>query len=89
MGKIEGTGVEVNADQGEQSAGLPVASPENVVVPVGRFPSFAETLIGLAEHSDEPGFKPLAVLVKQQAGVIDVDIFDDLAQRSPQDQPCR
>jgi hypothetical protein len=87
MGELEGSRVEVNADQRKQTARLPIARPENIIVPVGRFPPFAEAWIGLAENGDEPCFKPLAVLVKQKPRVIDMHILDDLANRPTQYQP--
>jgi len=89
VGEIVGIGIEVNANQREQSAGLPITSPENVVVPVGRVPSFANAPIGLAENRDEPRFKPLAMLVKEKPRVIDMHIFDNLAERPMQYQPGR
>jgi len=89
VGKIERTRIEVNADQGEQSAGLPVTSPQNVIVPVGRFPSLSERLVGLGEDRDKPGFKPFAMLAKEKPGVIAMHVFNDLADWPSQDQPGR
>jgi len=87
--KLKRTRIEVNADQGEKSPRLAVASPENLVVPVGRFPTFSERRVGLTERRDEPGFQPFAVLTKEKAGVIDVHIVNDLAERPAENQPGR
>ena len=38
---VERAGIEVDADQGEQVTGLPVARPEDLVVPLGRLPALA------------------------------------------------
>ncbi len=89
VGILERAWIEVNADQGQQSTGLPVTSPENIIVPVGRFPSLSERGVGLGDNRDESGFKPLAILAKEKPGVIDMHIFDDLAERPPQNQPGR
>jgi hypothetical protein len=89
VGKLERTRIEVNADQGEQAAGLPVTGPQNIVMPMARFPSLAKGRVGLTENRDKPGFKPLTMLVKEKPGVIDMHIFDDLANRPPQNQPGR
>ena len=56
---------------------------------MGRFPPFSKGRVGLAENRDEPGFQPLAMLTEEKAGVIDMHVFDDLAERPPQDQPGR
>lgn len=89
VGKIERPRVEVNANQGEQSPRLPVTRPKNIVVPMSRFPSLAEAGIGLAENRDKSGLQPLAMLMKQNPGVVDMHVFDDLAQRPSQNQPPR
>ena len=39
--QVERPRVEMDADQGEQAARLPVARPQDLVVPVSRFPPFA------------------------------------------------
>src|SRR5439155_4929504 len=36
---LEGVGIEMDADQGEQAAGLAVAGPEDLVVPVRLLPA--------------------------------------------------
>ena len=85
---VKGAGVEVNADQGQQVARLPVARPENLVVPLGPLPPLALGWINLAKGRDEAGFQPFSLLVKRCASVIDMDILDDLAERPPQDHPA-
>ena len=59
-----GPGIEMDADQGQQVARLPVACPENFVVPVGRLPPLAFGGIEPGRGRDEAGFQPLALLVK-------------------------
>ena len=39
------------------------------------------------EGRNESGFQPFSLLVKRSAGVVDVHILDDLAERPPQDHP--
>jgi deoxyribonuclease-4 len=87
--KLEWARIELNADQREQAPCLPVTSPENIVLPMCRFPSLSQDGIGLADDRDKPGFQPLAMLMKQQPGVIDVHVFDEMAKRPPQNQPSR
>ena len=77
--KLEGTRIEVHANQSEQPASLPVAGPENFVVPLGRLPSLSEAWVGLRKNRDKPSFEPLTMLAKEKPGVIDMHIFDDLA----------
>ena len=72
-----GTALEVDADQGEEVAGLPVACPEDLVVPVGLFPPRALDGIDPPEHGDEPGLQPLAVVVERLAGLVDVKVLEE------------
>ena len=77
-----GSAVEMDADQGEEPAGLPVAGPEDLVVPVGVLP--AEPLGGVdpAEGGEEAGLQPLALLAEQLAGVVDVQLLGELPERA-------
>jgi hypothetical protein len=84
---LERAGLEMNADKSKQVARLPVARPQNLVVPLGGIPSLAFGSVDFGEGRDEPCFKPFALLVEKSARVIDVNVLDDLAERSPQDHP--
>ena len=79
---VEGVGLEVDTDQGEQAAGLAVAGPEDLVVPVGVFPAEPLGGIDLAERPEEPGLQPFALLAEQLAGVVDVHLLGELAERA-------
>ena len=81
---LERTGVEVDLDEGEQSARLAVASPEDAVVPVGLVPAM-ELRPGLRSRkiADEPRLQPLALLSKKFTRVVNVDLFGELTYRSP------
>ena len=87
LGKVEGAWLEMNADQGQQVARLPVARPEDLVVPVGRIPFLSFDRVGHDEGRNEPGFQPLSLLMEQHTRVVDVDVLDDLAKWPPKDHP--
>ena len=82
-----GRRLEVDADQGEQVPGLPVARPEDLVVPLGRLPPLALRRVGVAQGRDEPRLQPFALLVEQLARVVHVHVLDDLPEGTPEDQP--
>ena len=57
-------GLEVNAYQGQQAPSLPVPRPENLVVPLGRFPPLSFGRIDVAERRDKPGLEPFPALME-------------------------
>ena len=79
----------MDADQGEEVAGLAVAGPEDLVVPVGVFPARGPRRVEPGQGRDEPGLQPLALLVEQLAGLVDVQLLDELPERAAEDQPGR
>ena len=67
--------IEVDADQGQEPAGLAVAGPEDLVVPVGVLPAEALGGTGLAQGVEEVGFEPLAPLAEQVPGMLGMHIL--------------
>jgi deoxyribonuclease-4 len=89
LDRVERTGLELNANQRQQPATPSVACPENFVVPVGVFPPLPFRHIDPAEGRDESRLQPLATLVKKCAGMVDMDVFENLEDRPAQDRPGR
>src|SRR5512135_1157352 len=84
---VERGGVEVDADQGEQAAGLAVAGPEDLVVPVRLLPADSLGRVDLGQRAQEPRLEPLALPAEQLAGAIDVQLLGELAHGAPYDDP--
>jgi len=85
--QVERLGLEFDADQREQMVSLTVARPQDLVLPLGFFPTLPFHGLGQTQRRNKSGFEPLAPLVEKSAGALDAHIFDDLPDRSPQDQP--
>ena len=68
---------------------MPVASPENIVIPVGRLPALAFVGIGLFQGRDEPRLQVLSIAVKGSAGVFNAHVLDDLTNRPSEHEPGR
>lgn len=84
---VERVEVEVDPDQGEEATGLTVSRPVNLVVPVGFFPSQSFGGVESGERRDETGLKQLAMEPELLAGGVDVQLLDEQADRTPEDQP--
>ena len=77
----KGSASKWTADQGQEAAGLPVAGPEDLVVPLRVFPPRTFGGIDPAQGGHEPGLQPLALVVERFAGLVDVEIFEELSKR--------
>jgi hypothetical protein len=75
----------MDADQGQQATRLPVAGPEDLVVPVGLVPAEPFLGVGRRERLQEPRLQPLALLVEEVSGMVDVQPFERQAERPSQD----
>ena len=64
----KGSGVEVDADQGQEPPGLAVAGPEDLVVPVGVLPAEPLDRVDLRQRREEAGLEPLALLAERARG---------------------
>lgn len=78
--------LEMDADQGEQPASLPVACPEDFVVPMRLFPPQSLDGIDLAERSEKPGLEPLALLTEQVPRMVDVHFLGELPRRAAENE---
>ena len=80
--------LEVDADQGQKMARLPVSGPENLIMPVGVFPLDAFFEIDAGEVGYESSLKMFPLTTKQLARLVDVEIFEKEPQRTVQNAPC-
>ena len=78
---IEGIRLEMNAYKGKEAPGFPITSPENLVVPLCVLPSRSFGRIDPAHCGHEPGLQQFPLMVKRLAGLVDVKIFEELAER--------
>jgi hypothetical protein len=88
-GVFEGIGVELDADQREQAPGLAVASPADVVLPVGVVPAGCFERIGPGEGAEEPGLQPLALLAELEAGLVEAEGVEEVTERPGRQEPAR
>jgi hypothetical protein len=88
LGKfLERVRIEVDLDHRKEPARLAVASPEDLVMPVRIFPAEPFERIDPSQRSEKSCFKPLALLAKEQASVIDVNLFSEPPRGSSDNQP--
>ena len=85
---VEDLTVEMNAYQGQERPGLAVAGPQDLVMPVGVFPTNPLDRVDLRERSEEPGFEPFALEAKKFSSVVDMELFGELTNGSSQDEPA-
>lgn len=84
---FECIGIEMDADQGEETSGLAIPSPEHFVMPVGIFPTVALVGIELGECAQKTRFEPFALEPKEFTCVIDMHFFGELPSGSSNDEP--
>jgi hypothetical protein len=73
--------IEVHANQRVEPACLAVASPHNLVVPVGFFPPQAFDRVGFREAVQEARFQPFALKAELLPSLLDVHHVEDTAKR--------
>jgi len=78
---IVGISLEMDAHEGQEAASFPIASPEDLVAPLCVLPSRTFGRIEPAHCGHEPGLEQLALVVERISGLIDVKVFEELAER--------
>ena len=79
--------VKVNPDQSQEYAGLAVAGPEYLVVPLRLFPTHALQRINLGQGVQESRLEPLALIAKELAGFDRAAFLEIKTERSADHDP--
>lgn len=77
---VKWVSIEMDADQGVEPTRLAVASPDDLIVPVGFFPTQAFDRVGFAKTVQESDLKPLALNAELLAGLLDMHDVEHTAK---------
>jgi len=82
-------GVEIHAHEGQKAAGSAVAGPEDIVAPAGVVPAEPFAGIDPSQGGEEPGLQVLSMAVEGLARLVDLQVFEEEAERPAQNAPRR
>lgn len=77
---VKWVSIEMDADQGVEPTRLAVASPDDLIVPVGFFPTQAFDRVNLTQAVQKANFEPLALNAELLAGLLDMHHVEDTAK---------